>query len=91
MIQYLELCVDLKEVYMAEKGLLHYHNMCQSVNMASLESVVCYYLSLVEEKTEGARLESTLSVVDIDDLDNPVSHEKMVLSVVVNMLKTVVE
>lgn len=31
MIQYLELCVDLKEVYMAEKGLLHYHNMCQSV------------------------------------------------------------
>lgn len=47
--------------------------------MASLESVVCYYLSLVEEKTEGARLESTLSVVDIDDLDNPVSHEKMVL------------
>ena len=40
MYKYLELCVDLKKSHVAKEGLFQYRNMCQSVNVASLASVV---------------------------------------------------
>jgi len=40
MFKYLELCVDLKKSHVAKEGLFQYRNMCQSVNVASLASVV---------------------------------------------------
>ncbi|XP_057379990.1 eukaryotic translation initiation factor 3 subunit A-like [Daphnia carinata] len=82
MIKYLELCVDLKKAYMAKEGLFQYRNMCQSVNVASLENVVRFYLNLAEEKTEAARQESHQAVVDIDDLDNVATPESILLSAV---------
>jgi len=82
MIKYLELCVDLKKAYMAKEGLFQYRNMCQSVNVASLENVVRYYLNLAEEKTEAARQESHQAVVDVDDLDNVATPESILLSAV---------
>ena len=49
------------------------------VNVASLENVVRFYLSLAEEKTEAARQESHQAVVDIDDLDNVATPESILL------------
>jgi len=82
MTKYLELCVDLKKAYMAKEGLFQYRNMCQSVNVASLENVVRYYLNLAEEKTEAARQESHQAVIDVDDLDNVATPESILLSAV---------
>ncbi len=45
MYKYLELCVDLKKSHVAKEGLFQYRNMCQSVNVASLASVVQVSLS----------------------------------------------
>ncbi|GAB6024924.1 Eukaryotic translation initiation factor 3 subunit A [Chamberlinius hualienensis] len=82
MNKYLELCVDLKKSHVAKEGLFQYRNICQQVNIKSLEDVVRGYLHLAEEKTEAAREESHLSVVDIDDLDNMQTPERLLLSAV---------
>lgn len=46
------------------------------VNIKSLEDVIRKYLSLAEDKTEAARLESHQAVVDVDDLDVIQTPEK---------------
>ncbi|XP_064465879.1 eukaryotic translation initiation factor 3 subunit A-like [Ornithodoros turicata] len=82
MQQYLELCVELKKSHVAKEGLFQYRNICQQVNIKSLEDVVRGYLDLAEEKTEAAREESQQAVVDIDDLDNVQTPESLLLSAV---------
>lgn len=82
MQQYLELCVELKKSHIAKEGLFQYRNICQQVNIKSLEDVVRGYLDLAEEKTEAAREESQQAVVDIDDLDNVQTPESLLLSAV---------
>ncbi|XP_054723932.1 eukaryotic translation initiation factor 3 subunit A-like [Uloborus diversus] len=82
MSKYLELCVDLKRSHVAKEGLFQYRNICQQVNIKSLEDVVRGYLKLAEEKTEAAREESKQSVVDIDDLDQVQTPEDLLLSAV---------
>ncbi|CAN8003091.1 unnamed protein product [Ixodes pacificus] len=82
MQQYLELCVELKKSHIAKEGLFQYRNICQQVNIKSLEDVVRGYLDLAEEKTEAAREESQQVVVDIDDLDNVQTPESLLLSAV---------
>ncbi|CAG0920222.1 unnamed protein product [Notodromas monacha] len=82
MLKYLTLCVDLKRSHIAKEGLYQYRNICQSVNVASLEKVVREYLSMAEKKTETAREASHQAVIDIDDLDNVISPESLLLSAV---------
>jgi len=82
MNKYLELCVELKKSHVAKEGLFQYRNICQQINIKSLEDVVRGYLALAEEKTEAAREESQQAVVDIDDLDNLQTPESLLLSAV---------
>ncbi|GFV99046.1 eukaryotic translation initiation factor 3 subunit A [Trichonephila clavipes] len=82
MNKYLELCVELKKSHVAKEGLFQYRNICQQVNIKSLEDVVRRYLALADEKTEAAREESHQAVVDIDDLDQVQTPENLLLSAV---------
>ncbi|XP_074640186.1 eukaryotic translation initiation factor 3 subunit A-like [Tubulanus polymorphus] len=82
MHKYLELCVDLKKSHVAKEGLYQYKNICQQVNIKSLEDVVKKYLSLAEERTEEARQTSHQAVIDIDDLDILQTPESLLLSAV---------
>jgi translation initiation factor 3 subunit A len=82
MLKYLTLCVDLKKSHVAKEGLYQYRNICQTVNVASLEKVVREYLAMAEKKTENAREAShqaVQAVVAIDDLDNVASPESLLL------------
>ncbi|KAA0717853.1 Eukaryotic translation initiation factor 3 subunit A [Triplophysa tibetana] len=82
MLKYLELCVDLRKSHLAKEGLYQYKNICQQVNIKSLEDVVRAYLKLAEEKTEMAKGESQQMVLDIEDLDNIQTPESVLLSAV---------
>uniref|UniRef100_A0A8C4SX71 Eukaryotic translation initiation factor 3 subunit A n=1 Tax=Erpetoichthys calabaricus TaxID=27687 RepID=A0A8C4SX71_ERPCA len=82
MLKYLELCVDLRKSHLAKEGLYQYKNICQQVNIKSLEDVVRAYLKLAEEKTEMAKEESQQMVLDIEDLDNIQTPESVLLSAV---------
>ncbi|XP_038070964.1 eukaryotic translation initiation factor 3 subunit A-like [Patiria miniata] len=82
MEKYLTLCVELRKSHTAKEGLYQYKNICQQVNVKSLEDVVRGYLRLAEEKTEEARKASEQTVLDVDDLDNVVTPESLLLSAV---------
>ncbi|XP_040564646.1 eukaryotic translation initiation factor 3 subunit A [Lepeophtheirus salmonis] len=82
MFKYLDLCVELKKSHVAKEGLYQYRNMCQSTNVASLASVVQFYLTSTEKKTEAARQASKDSVADVDDLENIATPEMIMLSAV---------
>ncbi|XP_068597655.1 eukaryotic translation initiation factor 3 subunit A-like [Brachionichthys hirsutus] len=82
MLKYLELCVDLRKSHLAKEGLYQYKNICQQVNIKSLEDVVRAYLKLAEEKTETAKGESQQMVLDIEDLGNIQTPESVLLSAV---------
>ncbi|XP_077469094.1 eukaryotic translation initiation factor 3 subunit A [Stigmatopora argus] len=82
MLKYLELCVDLRKSHLAKEGLYQYKNICQQVNIKSLEDVVRAYLKLAEDKTEMAKEESQQMVLDIEDLDNIQTPESVLLSAV---------
>ncbi|XP_070541115.1 eukaryotic translation initiation factor 3 subunit A-like [Ptychodera flava] len=82
MEKYLQLCVDLRKSHIAKEGLYQYKNICQQVNIKSLEDVVRSYLKLAEEKTEAAKEESKQMVDDIDDLDQITTPESLLLSAV---------
>uniref|UniRef100_A0AAY4EYD4 Eukaryotic translation initiation factor 3 subunit A n=1 Tax=Denticeps clupeoides TaxID=299321 RepID=A0AAY4EYD4_9TELE len=82
MLKYLELCVDLRKSHLAKEGLYQYKNICQQVNIKSLEDVVRAYLKLAEDKTETAKEESQQMVLDIEDLDNIQTPESVLLSAV---------
>lgn len=82
MEKYLELCVELRKSHIAKEGLYQYKNICQQVNIKSLEDVVRRYIALAEYKTEAARQESHQCVLDIDDLDQPDTPESLLLKAV---------
>ncbi|XP_068180128.1 eukaryotic translation initiation factor 3 subunit A-like [Antennarius striatus] len=82
MLKFLELCVDLRKSQLAKEGLYQYRNICQQVNIKSLEDVVRAYLKLAEERTESAKEESQQVVLDIEDLDNIHTPESVLLSAV---------
>ncbi|CAB4055807.1 EIF3A [Lepeophtheirus salmonis] len=65
------------------KGLYQYRNMCQSTNVALLASVIQYYLSSTEKRTEAARQESKDLVADLEgELDNLITPETILLRAV---------
>jgi translation initiation factor 3 subunit A len=58
MFKLLDLCVEMKKRNQAKEALMQYRNMCQQVNINSLEEVIKYYLSKATEKAEEARQQS---------------------------------
>lgn len=55
MFRYVELCVELKRGRFAKDGLIHYRNVCQQVNVSSLEEVIKYFLKTATDKAEEAK------------------------------------
>lgn len=54
MFRYVDLCVELKKGRHAKDGLIHYRNVCQQVNVSSLEEVIKYLLKSATDKAEEA-------------------------------------
>ena len=55
MFRYVDLCVELKKGRYAKDGLIHYRNVCQQVNVSSLEEVIKYFLKTATNKPEAAQ------------------------------------
>lgn len=58
MFKLIDLCVEMKKRNHAKEALMQYRNMCQQVNINSLEEVIKYYLNQATEKAEEARQKS---------------------------------
>jgi translation initiation factor 3 subunit A len=58
MFKLIDLCVEMKKRNHAKEALMQYRNMCQQVNINSLEEVIKYYLNKATEKAEEARQKS---------------------------------
>ena len=54
MFKYMDLCVELKKGRYAKDGLIHYRNVCQQVNVASLEEVIKYFIKTSTDRAEAA-------------------------------------
>jgi hypothetical protein len=61
MFKLMELCVEMKRRNDAKEALMQYRNMCQQVNINSLEEVIKYYLNKATEKAEEARAQAEVS------------------------------
>ena len=55
MFRYIDLCVELKKGRYAKDGLIHYRNVCQQVNVSSLEEVIKYFMKTATDKAEAAQ------------------------------------
>jgi len=84
-MKYLELCVELRKIYVAKEGIFQYKIIChQQAYIKSFEDVVRQYLAMAEAKAEAAREESQALTVsdDVDDLDNMQTPESILMSAV---------
>ena len=55
MFKYVDLCIELKKGRYAKDGLIHYRNVCQQVNVQSLEEVIKYFMKTATDKAEEAQ------------------------------------
>ncbi|GFH15705.1 eukaryotic translation initiation factor 3 subunit 10 [Haematococcus lacustris] len=55
MFKHIDLVVDMKKRNYGKEALMQYRNMCQAVNIASLEEVIKYYLKKASDKAEEAQ------------------------------------
>jgi translation initiation factor 3 subunit A len=55
MMKHIDLCVDMKRRNTAKDGLMQYRNMCQQVNINSLEEVIKYFIKRAGDKAEEAQ------------------------------------
>lgn len=67
----MELCVELKKGKMAKEGLTQFKNLCQNVNIQSLENVVKKFMDLAEEKIKEAHLKINLDQIEDLEMENP--------------------
>lgn len=58
MFKLMDLCVEMKRRNDAKEALMQYRNMCQQVNINSLEEVIKHYLNKATEKAEEARTQA---------------------------------
>jgi translation initiation factor 3 subunit A len=65
MFKLLDLCVEMKKRNQAKEALMQYRNMCQQVNINSLEEVIKYYLNKATEMAEKARQQAEVSCYGI--------------------------
>eukprot|EP00427_Karlodinium_veneficum_P025303 CAMPEP_0169102040 /NCGR_PEP_ID=MMETSP1015-20121227/21956_1 /TAXON_ID=342587 /ORGANISM="Karlodinium micrum, Strain CCMP2283" /LENGTH=1112 /DNA_ID=CAMNT_0009163117 /DNA_START=28 /DNA_END=3366 /DNA_ORIENTATION=+ len=79
MLRHLELCVELKKMHIARDGLHQYRTACQAANIASFEKVVQQFRMAAEGKVEEAKRSGEADKVEIDDLEEQESPEKIML------------
>ncbi|KAK9073903.1 hypothetical protein SSX86_006497 [Deinandra increscens subsp. villosa] len=84
MFKYIELCVDMRRGRFAKDGLIQYRNICQQVNVTSLEEVIKYFMDLSTKKAELARSQAQAleEALDVDDLEADKRPEDLMLSYV---------
>ncbi|KAI2803103.1 Eukaryotic translation initiation factor 3 subunit A [Blomia tropicalis] len=84
MMKYLELCVELKQSFVAKEGIYQYKIICQQSYISSFEEVIRKYIAMAEEKANQAKDESQAEIADIDDLENAQTPEDILMSAVSN-------
>lgn len=84
MMKYLELCVELKQSYVAKEGIYQYKIICQQSYIGSFEDVIRKYIAMAEAKANEAKEESQVSIADVDDLENAQTPEDILMSAVSN-------
>ncbi|XP_027197783.2 eukaryotic translation initiation factor 3 subunit A-like [Dermatophagoides pteronyssinus] len=82
MMKYLELCVELKQSYVAKEGLFQYKIICQQSYISSFEEVIRKYIQMAEKKTNEAKEQSQANISEIDDLENAQTPEDILMSAV---------
>ncbi|EIE20453.1 hypothetical protein COCSUDRAFT_30620 [Coccomyxa subellipsoidea C-169] len=84
MFRYIDLCVELKKGRYAKDGLIHYRNVCQQVNISSLEEVIKYFMKTATDKAEAAQSKAAETVLslDVEDLEVDATPEDLMLSYV---------
>ncbi|KAF6256090.1 eukaryotic translation initiation factor 3a [Scenedesmus sp. NREL 46B-D3] len=83
MFKLIDLCVEMKKRNHAKEALMQYRNMCQQVNINSLEEVIKYYLKKATEKAEEARQQAESKALDaVEDLEEDAKPEDLMLSYV---------
>ncbi|KAJ3688291.1 hypothetical protein LUZ61_017455 [Rhynchospora tenuis] len=82
MFKYVELCVDMRNGRFAKDGLIQYRNICQKVNVSSLEEVIKHFLHLSTERANQARCqgEALEEAINVDDLEMDKRPEDLMLS-----------
>ncbi|KAL6753630.1 eukaryotic initiation factor [Haematococcus lacustris] len=82
MFKHIDLVVDMKKRNYGKEALMQYRNMCQAVNIASLEEVIKYYLKKASDKAEEAQSKAAAVTIDVADLEEDASPEDIMLSYV---------
>eukprot|EP00798_Chlamydomonas_sp_ICE-L_P024015 gene24015-9590_t len=82
MMKHIDLVVEMKKRNYAKEALMQYRNMCQLVNINSLEEVIKYFLKTASEKAEEAQSKATAVTIDVEDLEEDASPEDLMLSYV---------
>lgn len=76
-LRYVELCVTLRNGKFAKDGLIQYRQICQQVNISSLETVIRRYLDQTVAAAEAAQAKAGITALDIEDLDAEETAETM--------------
>eukprot|EP00891_Asterochloris_glomerata_P003711 jgi/Astpho2/3711/Aster-04897 len=82
MFKYVDLCIELKKGRHAKDGLIHYRNICQQVNVQSLEEVIKYYLKTTTDRAEEAQSKAKAALEDVEDLEADARPEDLMMSYV---------
>eukprot|EP00727_Mastigamoeba_balamuthi_P000402 m51a1_g10359 putative eukaryotic translation initiation factor 3a (1208) ;mRNA; r:48378-52595 len=81
MIKILDVCVDMRKGKIVKDGLWQYKQMCQQVNIGSLEVVVRHLLGRAEQQAKEAQSLADAKALELVDLDDE-SDAALVLSTV---------
>ncbi|KAJ3676233.1 hypothetical protein LUZ60_003645 [Juncus effusus] len=84
MFKYIELCVDLRKGRFAKDGLIQYRNVCQQINISSLEEVIKHFMHLSMERAELAKSQADKldEALDVEDLEMDKRPEDLMISYV---------
>ena len=82
MFRFVDLAVELKKGRVAKDGLFQYRIISQSVNVASLEEVIKYFLKLSTERAEAAQAKAAEMLEGVADLEEDITPEEIILSYV---------
>lgn len=80
--RYIDLCVLLKKGREAKDGLIHYRNVCQQVNVSSLEEVIKYFLKSATDKAEEAQSKADMVRFQLNCFDASFLYWRKLLEVV---------
>lgn len=84
MFKHMKLCVELRRGRFAKDGLIQYHNVCQQVNVSSLDEFIKYFLHLSTKKAGGVVQASfgRIALDHVEELETKKGQEDLMLSCV---------